>query len=141
MSRPSGEAYRHIRVCVDEYDRGRMSGRYYSPGLPEGGGRFHSMVQFLAEVEQMLDNVGFLQSYTAKRSFGALPDFSLEKTEAGSESQNGQCGTFVLRLLFRQHSSWQGSVTWLEGKGEQAFRSVLELILLMDGALNSEVAT
>ena len=139
MPRPSGEAYRHIRVCVDDCDQGVISGRYYSPGLPEGGCKFRSMVQFLAETEKMLDEIGFLQSYTAKRSFGVLPDYSLERTE--EEARNGRRGTFLIRLMFRQHASWQGTVSWLEGKGEQAFRSVLELILLMDGALSGSAAS
>ena len=34
--------------------------------------------------------------------------------------------------------NWQGSVTWVEGKREQSFRSVLELILLIDSALRED---
>ena len=44
--------------------------------------------------------------------------------------------TFAVRILFRQNASWQGSVTWLEGNREESFRSVLELIFLMDSALS-----
>lgn len=40
-------------------------------------------------------------------------------------------------MIFRQHTSWQGVVIWLEQQMEQSFRSVLELILLMDSALRS----
>ena len=49
--------------------------------------------------------------------------------------------TFAVRVLFRQNASWQGEVTWLEGKREESFRSVLELILLMDGALQESMGT
>ena len=52
--------------------------------------------------------------------------------------QRGEAATFALRILFRQNASWQGSITWLEGEAEQSFRSVLELILLMDSALRGE---
>ena len=37
-----------------------------------------------------------------------------------------------MRIMFRQNSSWQGTVTWVDGKMEESFRSVLELIILMD---------
>lgn len=40
-------------------------------------------------------------------------------------------------VLFRQNASWQGSEQWIEGAREESFRSVLELALLMDGALSS----
>ena len=39
-------------------------------------------------------------------------------------------------LVKMQDASWQGSVTWLEQGQEESFRSVLELILLLDSALS-----
>ena len=47
-------------------------------------------------------------------------------------------GTFIVKILNKQNSTWQGSITWLEGKREETFRSVLELLLLMDSAVNKE---
>jgi len=49
--------------------------------------------------------------------------------------RRGEQATFEMQIIFRQHTSWQGVITWLEEKMEQSFRSVLELILLMDSAL------
>lgn len=43
--------------------------------------------------------------------------------------------TFIIRVQYRQNASWQGSVQWVEGGKEQHFRSALELIKLMDEAL------
>ena len=43
--------------------------------------------------------------------------------------------TFQLSVLFRQNASWQGSLTWLERAEEARFRSVLELVGLLDSAL------
>lgn len=39
---------------------------------------------------------------------------------------------------FGKMPSWQGSVTWLEGGQEESFRSVLELLMLMNSALSEE---
>ena len=54
---------------------------------------------------------------------------------SGEVSHVGELATFAVRVLFRQNTSWQGSITWCEGKREEPFRSVLELILLMSTAL------
>ena len=43
-----------------------------------------------------------------------------------------------MRVLFRQHASWQGELLWLEKDARQSFRSALELITLMDSALRAE---
>ena len=50
----------------------------------------------------------------------------------------GTAATFELRILFRQHASWQGELLWLERSDRQSFRSVLELITLMDSALRAK---
>ncbi len=39
--------------------------------------------------------------------------------------------TFYVRVHFRQHASWQGSIQWLEGKKSVFFRSLLEMTTLM----------
>jgi len=134
MAKTSGEMYRNIWLCVDSYDQGVMTGRFYHPGLEETSYGFASLAQFLLKVEQMLNEANFPQSFTAKRSFVPIVGYVAESI-GGKKAETGAVGTFVIRLLFRQHSSWQGTLTWLEGNGEQTFRSVLELILLLDSAL------
>ena len=47
-------------------------------------------------------------------------------------------GTFIIKILNKQHSTWQGSVTWVEEQKTQNFRSALELLKLIDGALDEE---
>ena len=37
-----------------------------------------------------------------------------------------------LEVLFRQNYSWQGRLRWLEGGQEAVFRSVLELMILIE---------
>jgi hypothetical protein len=52
----------------------------------------------------------------------------------------GKKGTFVVQILNQQNATWQGTVNWMEEKETQPFRSLLELIRLMDSALESENA-
>ena len=44
--------------------------------------------------------------------------------------------TFVVKIVSQQNSTWQGSVTWTEEKKAQNFRSALELLKLISGALD-----
>jgi hypothetical protein len=46
--------------------------------------------------------------------------------------------TFVVQILNRQNATWQGLITWTEGQQTQSFRSALELIKLIDSALEEE---
>lgn len=47
-------------------------------------------------------------------------------------------GTFIVKILERQNATWQGSVTWIDEHQEKYFRSALELIKLIDGALDNQ---
>ena len=43
--------------------------------------------------------------------------------------------TFIIKVMNQQNATWQGSVTWVDEQREQYFRSTLELLKLIDGAL------
>ena len=40
--------------------------------------------------------------------------------------------TFILNIYNRQNATWQGEMLWLEGNLKISFRSVLELLKLID---------
>lgn len=46
--------------------------------------------------------------------------------------------TFLVRVSFCQNNTWQGNVTWLDNRQSQNFRSMMELLYLMDSALGHE---
>lgn len=43
--------------------------------------------------------------------------------------------SFFVRILFRQNTSWQGEIQWMEGQRTRRFRSALELLSLIEEAL------
>ena len=43
--------------------------------------------------------------------------------------------TSIIKVMDQQNATWQGSVTWVDEQREQYFRSTLELLKLIDGAL------
>ncbi len=55
--------------------------------------------------------------------------------KSGNERNNG---TFLVKILNKQNSTWQGSITWMEEQKTKNFRSALELIKLIDGVLDGE---
>jgi len=44
----------------------------------------------------------------------------------------GAIATFHLQVLYRRNSSWQGKLVWMEQDQLQSFRSVLELMMLIE---------
>lgn len=48
--------------------------------------------------------------------------------------------TFLVNVLYRQNATWQGRVFWAEEGKTYSFRSALELIKLIDGALEGAEA-
>ena len=48
----------------------------------------------------------------------------------------GQKGTFLLNVKYRQNSSWQGFLQWVEEDEAWQFASVLEFIKILNNALD-----
>lgn len=45
--------------------------------------------------------------------------------------------TFIVQVQYRQSATWQGQVSWSERGQTKPFRSSLELIRLMDSAMEN----
>ena len=135
QTRVQANEYRNTLVCIDSYVDGVLDGRLYHPQL-HSGEQFHSAIQFLQKMERLLDATKFPQAFSTPRAFGASAA-GKGSAAVGTGPRTGKIATFTVRVIFRQNASWQGSVAWLEGGSEQRFRSVLELLLLMDSALES----
>ena len=126
---------RKLTVCIDSYEDGVLKG--YILNAYRRIAVFESLVQFLLEMEAILEDQQMPQSYTSLRRFSDLLPEGEGNTASFVSGRKGMKATFELQILFRQHSSWQGVVIWRERKIEQPFRSVLELVLLMDSALKT----
>ena len=120
-------------VCVDSYEGSVLKGRILSPHWEAEP--FSSLSQFLIKMEQMLDHTQTPQAFTETRRFSSL--LKPDNPTLTEQSRKGKKVTFDLKVIFRQHTSWQGILIWKEKQMEHNFRSVLELITLMDSALRS----
>lgn len=46
--------------------------------------------------------------------------------------------TFIIDIKDNQNATWQGSLSWVQGNKKENFRSALELIKLIDSAIEKE---
>ena len=60
------------------------------------------------------------------------------RDEQDSKNLVGHKASFIVRVTSRQNATWQGSISWTERGVTKHFRSALELIKLIDSALDEE---
>ena len=120
-----------VTVRVVSYEDRWPVGTLSAPQLPEPL-RFSSMAQLLFFMDELMDRENSPQRETEAREFCPVEAQPALRSQTRREKN---LAVFEIRVLFRQNASWQGSVSWLEGEREESFRSVLELILLMDSAM------
>lgn len=130
-----------INMCIDNINDGELFSRIYHCYSKEPW-KFTNILQLIELADDFFDRLEFPQASTSARSFTST-QFSgvdrLDKVQSPEDfiENRGQKGTFFLNVRYRQNSSWQGSVTWVEEQREQHFRSALELLKLIDGALDN----
>ncbi len=130
-----------IVFCVDDYKEGKTSGRLYH-AYKRDAEVLNSLEEMIFYMEDFFNSISFPFPGTEDRIFRAVKKnenkkermIKVMKDEELLE-QHGDKGTFIIRVQQRQHSSWQGLVTWVDEDKTVPFRSALELIKLIDGAL------
>lgn len=130
------------RICIDEYQNGRMQGRLYNNYYAEPI-IFANAIQLLKKMEAIFDSFEHPQKTMEPRKFGdkgrnpkkIIGQDALMQRKP--QEENGKVATFHVRVIFRKNASWQGIVCWVDGEKKENFRSVLELLMLMDEAMES----
>ena len=52
-------------------------------------------------------------------------------------NKHGDLGTFIIRVQHRQNSSWQGRITWMDEDKTVYFRSMWEMLKLINSAVGT----
>jgi hypothetical protein len=130
-----------INMCIDNINDEELSGRIYHCYSKEPW-KFTNILQLIELADDFFDKLEFPQASTSARSFTSIQFSGIDRLDKVRSPEDfienrGQKGTFFLNVRYRQNSSWQGSVTWVEEQREQHFRSALELLKLIDGALDN----
>ena len=105
---------------VTAYQEGRLEGFLIHPRMKTPQ-RIDSVPQLLFLLEELLSSEELLLSFP-----GADP---------AGKGELQQIATLRLQILFREHHTWQGCVHWEEQSHSFPFRSVLELIHVLDEIL------
>jgi len=139
-----------MRTEIISYEGGLMRGKLISQYL-EQPYEFFDLVHMIEKMEEVFDSKGFPQAFLKPRSFNeagrtvgknetlkncAMKEIMDVKT---AEGPDGVKCTFEIAVRFRQNATWQGQITWAEKNLKQNFRSVLEMLRLMDEALMEDV--
>ena len=132
-----------VVVCVDRYGRGQMAGRFCH-AYCRGETPFVNETQLVFQLEQFFDEIRYPHPTTNSRTFteeqpGTEHRCRRQKVMSDDEllSRHGDLGTFIIRVQHRQNSSWQGHVTWMEQNRTIHFRSVWEMIKLIESAVDT----
>ncbi|HWP80264.1 MAG TPA: hypothetical protein VN446_06435 [Candidatus Acidoferrum sp.] len=118
-------------IKISDYGGRIPEGTIYNPQFGEVS--FRGTIEMLLYIDHMLDELELpksaanLRSFTGEPGQDSLPEAKHPVTAKAS---------FKIRVIFRQNASWQGSVAWVEGGSEAPFRSVFELLNLMDDVLS-----
>lgn len=138
--------YNQLAICVDSYDNASMEGRAYFGGEHEPT-LFRDVCPILIKYNRFLNYLNVPQAATELRTFypeRKKEQWQLIKREGlvlekqPAERKNGEKATFVVHVEYRQNSTWQGNVTWIEQGETKNFRSALELMVMMESALSQE---
>ena len=132
-----------VVLCVDQYGGQQLAGRlchaYSEKPIP-----ITHMEQFLFELEHFYDSINFPHPGTNSRTFeGEIPHISQStgRTKVMNDEEllnmHGDLGTFIIRVQHRQNSSWQGRITWMDQDKTVYFRSMWEMLKLIDSAVGT----
>lgn len=129
-----------INVCVDSTVGGEISGRAYHCYSDEPVA-FTSIVELINIAEKLFEEIGYPQASTKTRSFEEKPEIHpLPRLTKVVKQQDlikyrGEKGTFVTYVQYRQMSTWQGEISWMEKEEHMKFSNSLEFIKLIDQAV------
>ena len=146
-----------VVVCVEEYSGYDMRGCFYH-GFSRDAVSFEDCAELLKKLENLFDVLNFPHPATNERYFDEETvaarrarrfqrpfDPKTHRVEEREKimsdhemlNKHGDAGTFIVRVQQRQNSSWQGRITWVDEDKTVYFRSVFEMMKLIDAALQS----
>lgn len=147
-----------VVLCVNHYLGYDMNGLFYH-GYSEEPVRFADAAELLRKLENLFDILNFPHAATNDRNFeddiklskrrkkprvverpltvNRRHENERERVMSDKEilTKHGDAGTFIVRVQQRQNSSWQGRITWVDEDKTVYFRSVFEMMKLIDDAL------
>lgn len=128
-----------FRVCVDSVEQGCLNGTVYSRQISQPI-PFSDTADLMLKVEEVLDAWNFPMAFQRARIFVPRENSETVAVQDPGEglsaetvaNAKGAVSTFVVRVLSRKNSTWQGTVDWLDGSPPRSFASDLEFLRLTE---------
>ena len=152
---PNGVVFCADEVLERDTFRGRLYHKYSKEAIPVS-----SFWELVREMENLFNEIQFPRAGTRDRSFTKAPppgelhqqlkgttpkafrNDSKEREIVMSDKEllnmHGDYGTFIIRVQQRQGGTWQGRITWADRNKTVHFRSVLEMIKLIEDGMIAE---
>ena len=130
-------------IKVYSYENKCIKGTLHNPFF-EKDVVFENLMQLITMVERISDSLFYPQKTMQLRQFS---ENETEKTDDPASfdfvttadfGDQVPLATFELEIIFRQNASWQGNIVYAEHNLTSSFRSVLELLTLMDSVLSEK---
>ena len=136
-----------IVLCVDEINQMGCSGRFYH-SYQEEAVSFGSLGEMLFRMEEFFDSLNFPRRGNTDRTFtdthaaNAGRHEERERIMADKDvlGNKGKQETFIVRVQHRQNNTWQGRITWADKDKTLTFRSIWEMVHLMENALYEDAS-
>ena len=149
-----------VVLCADEvleHDtfRGRIYHKYSKEAIPVS-----SFWELVREMENLFNEIQFPRAGIRDRSFTKEPPTGKGQIQSKGNAQqapgiirkereivmsdkellkmHGDYGTFIIRVQQRQGGTWQGRITWADRNKTVHFRSVMEMIKLIEDGMLAE---
>ena len=131
-----------LNICVDDNVGGEVSGRLYHC-YSEKPIMFSNIIELIREAEKLFDTIAFPQASTKTRSLVEKDDKPAVQVQRPDKvfmpnevvQYSGLLGSFVTNVRFRQNSTWQGEICWVEAGKTLQFSNTLDFIRVIDLAI------
>lgn len=123
-----------IMSYSDNAIRGIVKNDYYKKSF-----LFTDLFEMIKILESLYTSMFFpQQSFDERRFTNKSPSNIIIRKADEIELCEPVKATFILHIKFRQNATWQGSINWVEENKTQNFRSTLEMVKLIDEALDEK---
>jgi len=130
-----------VVICVDKLSGGDCSGKFYH-SYSRDSVEFRSLGHLVYLMEGLFDFLDFPRRANNVRSFNDEKPVYAERKDrervmADKEllEKHGYLETFIVRVQHRQNNTWQGRITWADRDKTVTFRSIWEMVHLMENAI------
>lgn len=132
-----------VIVCVEQKRESGICGCFYHAYSREAT-MFQNENQLIMRMGNFFEAIQFPFPGTEIRTFDKRKQNQRKEKQQKMVSEeellrhHGENGTFIVRVQHMQNSSWQGLLTWVEEDRTVSFRSVLELLKLIESAVDPD---